>query len=106
MTVLEDAARRRIAAMLPDLLGKALESYELFATHDVPELEAKSFSAHHTACKVAIAHIELLVRLARQVDLEDEARAAEARRVALEAGTLAEIAAAAAEAGEEAGKED
>lgn len=96
MTRLEDTTKARIASFLPGLLQKALESYEIFATHDTPELEAKAFAAHHTACKVAIAHIALLIKLARQVDLEDEAQAAERSR--LDLGAF--IAAAAEEAGE------
>lgn len=98
MTQIEEKTRQSIAAFLPDILDRALLSYAAFAENNAPGEEAKDFAAHHNACKVAIAHIELLIKLARWADLEDEARAAEARRAALEAGTLAEIAAAVAEA--------
>ena len=33
----------------------------------------KKFAEHHSACKVAIAHIELLIKLARWADLPDVA---------------------------------
>lgn len=106
MTRIEDKTRESIAAFLPDILDKALVSYAAFAESDMPGTEAKDFTAHHNACKVAIAHIELLIKLARWADMEDEARAAESRRAALEAGTLAEISAAVAEAGEAAEQTD
>ena len=57
---IEDDTRKRIATFLPDSIAQAL----------TPE-EAKEFSAHHSACKVAIAHIELLIKLARWADLPD-----------------------------------
>lgn len=101
MTRIENKTRESIAAFLPDILDKALLSYAAFAENNAPGDEAKDFTAHHNACKVAIAHIELLIKLARWADLEDEARAAESRRAALEVGTLAEIAAALAEAEKE-----
>lgn len=84
MTRIEDQTKERIASFLPGILDKAMESYARFAAHDAPVGEAKEFSAHHNACKVAIAHIELLIKLARWVDLEDEAKAAEFRKLALD----------------------
>ncbi len=96
MTRLEDETKTRIAAFLPEAIATALRSYARFAGHDAPTEEARDFTAHHNACKVAIAHIELLVKLARWVDLPDAARAAEAARMAMDA----EILMAAAEAGE------
>ena len=66
--LLEDAGRVQIARFLPQAIGKTLESYHLFMGQDVPE-DAKGFSAHHSAAKVAIAHIDLLLKLARWADL-------------------------------------
>ena len=61
----------RISTFLPDAIAQALKSYHRFAKQDAPP-DAREFSAHHSACKVAIAHIELLIKLARWADLPDE----------------------------------
>lgn len=63
-------SREDIARFLPDALQKAFESYHQFMEQDVPE-DAKGFGAHHTAAKVAIAHIELLMKLASLANLTD-----------------------------------
>ncbi len=68
---LEESSRDKIAKFLPDAIKHSLESYHRFVlSEDAPE-DAKSFSAHHSACKVAIAHIELLIKLAKWADLLD-----------------------------------
>ena len=72
---IEDTSRAQIAKFLPDALKTALDSYHHFATQNVTTTEAKEFGAHHTACKVAIAHIDLLLKLARWADLPDPAAA-------------------------------
>ncbi len=86
---LEDGARARIAAFLPEILEKALQSYADFAGATAPMEEPKDFAAYHSACKTAIAHIDLLVKLARQVALEDTARAAESSKTDISAAILA-----------------
>ena len=68
---IEYAGREQIATFLPDAIAKALTSYHRFADNSIPD-DPKGFSAHHGACKVAIAHIELLLKLARWADLPDE----------------------------------
>lgn len=67
---IEDRSRAQIASFLPDAIAKALTSYHTFMETDVGQ-DAKEFSAHHGACKIAIAHIELLLKLARWADLPD-----------------------------------
>lgn len=67
---IEYAGRDQIATFLPDAIAKALTSYHRFADNSIPD-DPKGFSAHHGACKVAIAHIELLLKLARWADLPD-----------------------------------
>lgn len=98
MTRIEDETKARIAAFLPEVLEKSLQSYADFAAAVVPTEEAKDFAAYHGACKTAVAHIELLVKLARQVDLDAAARAAEDCRADIAADIAAAIAAAEAEA--------
>lgn len=71
MTIkIEQQSRVQIAAFLPDAIRMALNSYQKFsyAFHDESD---KSFKDHHTACKVAISHIDLLLKLARWADLPD-----------------------------------
>ena len=68
---IEDETRQSIATFLPDAIGQALKSYYRFSQQSA-SFEAKEFSAHHSACKVAIAHIELLIKLARWADLPDQ----------------------------------
>ena len=75
--------RKDIAAFLPNAMQTAIQSYMGFAEQEATEPEknneAKSFKDHHDACKVAIAHIKLLVELAKWADLptpelEDEVK--------------------------------
>lgn len=69
--MLDDKSRERIAEFLPDALATALQSYYSFAKTDIPDT-AKGFSDHHNACKVAIAHIDLLLKLAKWAHLPDD----------------------------------
>ena len=67
---IEDMSRAQIASFLPDAIAKALTSYHTFMDKTISN-EAKEFTAHHGACKAAIAHIELLLKLARWAELPD-----------------------------------
>lgn len=60
--------RARIAQCLPDAIDHAVQSYRSFYSGHIEE-GAKNFGAHHTACKAAIAHIELLLKLASWAQL-------------------------------------
>ena len=68
---IEDDTKKRIAAFLPDAIGRALTSYHEFMQTPESKNNAKTFKDYHSACKVAIAHIELLIKLARWADLPD-----------------------------------
>ncbi len=70
MPNIESGMRERIAEFLPCALHRAIVSYENFMDREEQE-KAGEFKAHHDACKVALAHIELLVKLARWADLPD-----------------------------------
>jgi hypothetical protein len=59
-----EALRLRVAAVLPARLGAVAATYERFTSLDPPE-DAKGFAAWHGAAKAALAHMELLVKLAR-----------------------------------------
>ena len=60
--------RLYLETFLPEALSKALESYHRFSGRDVVQ-DTKEFSDHHAACKVAISHVELLLKLAKWADL-------------------------------------
>jgi hypothetical protein len=68
---IEHISRQQIAEFLPQAIEQALTSYHRFSQQPVPE-EAKEFSAHHSACKVAIAHIDLLIKLAKWADMDTQ----------------------------------
>ncbi|MBI5165300.1 MAG: hypothetical protein HY985_15520 [Magnetospirillum sp.] len=59
-----DSLRRRLLGALPARIDAALAGYETFAAAP-PPADAKGFAAWHAAAKAALAHIELLVKLAR-----------------------------------------
>ena len=69
--VLEGEARKRIAEFLPSAFTKAFRSYHQFMQQDVP-VKTKEFSDHHKAAKVAIAHIELLIKLAKSAHVPND----------------------------------
>lgn len=58
------AAERKLARQLPALIDTAVESYRRFALAEPPG-DAKGYAAQQTACKAALAHLDLLLRLAR-----------------------------------------
>ncbi|MGH1398519.1 MAG: hypothetical protein ACRBCT_04820 [Alphaproteobacteria bacterium] len=90
MPQIDDQTRNHIAAFLPDAVKTAIESYKAFAEEQAtkptqpkpegdeasetpePSEEAKKFKSHHDACKVAIAHIELLLKLAQWAEIPEE----------------------------------
>ena len=65
---LESLTRDQIAHALPHAIEKAIASYHNFSGQDNSETP-KLFGDHHNACKAAIAHIELLLKLARWADI-------------------------------------
>ena len=69
---IEKSTRIYLEAFLPDALSNALESYQKFSTEEQEHQNAKDFSEHHNACKVAIAHVELLLKLAKTIGMTKE----------------------------------
>jgi len=79
MSEIKDDTRQRIAEFLPGAIAAALKSYRDFLHAGPADLEdgqegdpAKHFKNHHDACKVAIAHIELLIKLGKAVEAHAE----------------------------------
>ncbi|MEX1306335.1 MAG: hypothetical protein WEA84_14360 [Rhodovibrionaceae bacterium] len=57
-------AERNLAGQLPALIDIAVESYRRFAQAESPD-DPKAYAAQQSACKAALAHLDLLLRLAR-----------------------------------------
>lgn len=67
-----DSLRRTLQASLPARIQAALDGYGRF-TAEEPPADAKGFAAWHAAAKAALAHVELLVKLARWAEGKAEA---------------------------------
>ncbi len=83
MKPIDDAARKAAAIFLPEAMNAAIKSYSEFLAKkadDNEEMDAKEFKAHHDACKVALAHIDLLLKLAGYV-MAGENDLAERKRI-------------------------
>ncbi len=63
--------RAQIADFLPAALHKAIHSYEIYAA-SIDHKDNESFSEYHKNAKVALAHIELLIKLAAWANVQDE----------------------------------
>lgn len=55
---------------LPQKISEVIKSYEDFSEQQAP-VDAKGFSAHHTACKSAVIHAETLLKLARWTENDE-----------------------------------
>ncbi len=58
-----DDFRSNVLAELPALLERALAGYGRFAA-SMPPADTRGFVAYQTACRAALSHIHLLVKLA------------------------------------------
>lgn len=63
------ALKKNLKKTLPQKISEVIQSYEDFSEQPAP-VDAKGFSAHHSACKSAVVHAETLLKLARWT--EDE----------------------------------
>lgn len=63
---IQEQSRAQIALFLPVAIEKAMHSYRSYI--DKEELDGE-FSDRHKAAKIALAHIELLIKLAKWADL-------------------------------------
>ncbi|OIN86847.1 MAG: hypothetical protein AUJ12_04355 [Alphaproteobacteria bacterium CG1_02_46_17] len=68
---IEENTRAQLAEFLPRALEKALNSYHRHMNKDV-ESQGFCFSTFHKDAKVAISHVELLIKLAKWVDQAGE----------------------------------
>lgn len=58
--------RERLAQRLVHLVEQVAEGYCIFAAGAAPT-DSKAFAAHHAACKSALSHLDLLLRLTRAI---------------------------------------
>ncbi len=65
-------SRDQILEFFPSALKKALDSYEEFMDKDISSKTPKEFGEHHSAGKIAISHIELLLKLGKRVEIPDD----------------------------------
>lgn len=66
----KNVADHDLANQLPEMIKTALHRYKTFTDIEPPPKDAKLFTAHATASKAALAHLEQLLKLARMVDGE------------------------------------
>jgi len=70
-----------LGAILGASAAEVLACYRAFASRPPPE-DARGFAAHHAACRAALAHLDLALRLSRRhaapATGDDEAAAADA----------------------------
>ena len=70
MENIDNATRQQVAEFLPAAIQKALNSYHAFMDNGVDTTTAKEFSEHHKAGKVAISHVELLIKMAEWAGID------------------------------------
>lgn len=54
-----------VAAQVDQAIERAIASYHAFAKDEPHSTDPKEFAAHHAACKAALAHLDLLLKIAR-----------------------------------------
>lgn len=54
-----------IATQVDQAIERAIASYHAFAKDEPQSTDPKEFAAHHAACKAALAHLDLLLKIAR-----------------------------------------
>lgn len=87
MSNLTDEVRKKIVGALPDVLAKALTDYQQFLDKTKKETAEtpQEFKARHDACKAALGHIALIVKLAQQVMAGDDGAGDPNQKIVLEA---------------------
>ena len=86
---IEHSTRQQIAEFLPEAIRLAVRSYrEFMETEEYLDKDAnimkRQFATHHKEAKIAISHIELLIKLARWADLPDKTIIGDAEAIYLQ----------------------
>lgn len=61
---IDEKTKKQISEFLPNAIAETLKSYEIFMAYPIG-VEPKDFSLHHSSCKAALTHLELLLKLAK-----------------------------------------
>jgi hypothetical protein len=77
------ALRAQISAQLESAATRVIESYRTFMNDEPEPGDARAFAAHHAACKAALAHLDLLLRLAKAAGVDADAVEADAEQARL-----------------------
>ena len=80
---IKESTRIYLQSFLPQALERALDSYQLFSDDKGSFENSKDFSEHHNACKVAIAHVELLLKLAKWAEISTQSKESDDREIQL-----------------------
>jgi hypothetical protein len=56
--------KQELNTFLPARICEVMNSYDAFAASDIPA-DAKGFATYHGACKAALAHVEVLLKIAK-----------------------------------------
>jgi hypothetical protein len=78
---IDETAKHQIAQIIPRALEKAWLEYDVFSDSAQDEKETKDYHSRINALKAALAHIELLLKLAALVDVVDENEAYEVNQI-------------------------
>ena len=65
--ILEDKTRLKIAEFLPGAIEQVLKSYRDFLASEV-FTKTEDFKKNHEACKAAITHVELIIKLTERIN--------------------------------------
>lgn len=64
--------RAELTEALEDAIAQLLESYTQFAA-DRPKSDPKAFADHHAACRAALVHLDLLIKIAKLAGADSRA---------------------------------
>lgn len=77
-----EACHKSLAIILPDAVSDAISAYKNLTEEFEKDCSAKDHQLHHAACKAALQHIELLMKLASSLN---------ARKSTVEDNDIAEL---------------
>ncbi|MGQ0528073.1 MAG: hypothetical protein ACT4OY_08630 [Alphaproteobacteria bacterium] len=69
---IEHQTRAQIVEMMPRAIEIVMLSYQVFLDNEKMPKATKEFREHHNACKVALGHVALLLKLAKWADVSGE----------------------------------
>ncbi len=83
--------RSRLSAEIDRAIERVISSYQAFAASAPIATDAKNFAAHHAACKAALAHLDLLLKIARITEVPTTEGQSDDDRLALVAAARAAV---------------